>query len=367
LNNKKLKNALKKIFLESHHVKNLFFGFGQFNYSLIKGLSTVVKEEKNLKFCLNVKDKSFFKKKFGELFLYKKYKSTQRYKPFRIKKKYDLWHSLNQNTKIEPFFNIPYLLTVHDVNFIEETSKDMSHEVNIRFQKKLDRSCAITYISSFAKESTHRYFKVPNVPEYIIYNGNPIDKVTIEESYEPVLNTDFEFVFSIGECTKRKNMMSLVKMISLTEDLHLVLAGKDTTDYAKELKQLVVDLNLEDRVHVLGKISEIDKQFFYKNCKAFVFPSLREGFGIPPIEAMSFGKPVFLSNNTSLPEIGGEKSFYWDHYEPEYMLSVFKKGMEKYDNNKEEFQNWYRERALFFNWEKTAKGYLKVYKDILKS
>ena len=61
--------------------------------------------------------------------------------------------------------------------------------------------------------------------------------------------------------------------------------------------------NLQDRVICTGKISEFDKQYYLKHCTAFVFPSLREGFGIPPIEAMRFGKPVFISNNTSLPEV----------------------------------------------------------------
>jgi len=62
-------------------------------------------------------------------------------------------------------------------------------------------------------------------------------------------------------------------------------------------------------VSLLGTISESDKIFYYKNCLAFAFPSLREGFGFPVLEAMTFGKPVFLSNKTSLPEIGGSHAF----------------------------------------------------------
>src|SRR5690606_29202194 len=134
---------------------------------------------------------------------------------------------------------------------------------------------------------------------------------------------------------------------------------------ANEIRELIRKFNLEEKVHLPGKISEADKQYYYQNCEAFVFPSLREGFGIPPIEAMRFGKPVFLSNNTSLPEIGGEHSFFWDHYDPEYMAKMLKDGMEKFNNNKQFYENWYTARAQSFNWKTTAEKYLEVYKSLL--
>lgn len=357
---------MKKIFLESHNIKNLYFGFGQFNYNLIKALDELIKKESNLRLVANVDDKAKFKNIFSSKMMYKKYKSLQRYPLFRIKEKYDLWHSLNQNTKIEPFFDLPYVLTVHDVNFIDENSSDLTNERNVRFQKKLNRSNSIVYISEYAKESTHKCFKVPNVYESVIYNGNPIADKYLPVDYSCKLNFKKEFVFSIGEFTSRKNMKSIVYMISKTENLDLVLAGKDNTKYGDELKSLIKELDLSERVHILGKISENEKMFCYKSCVAFVFPSLREGFGIPPIEAMSYGKPVFLSNNTSLPEIGGKYAFYWDHYEPNYMLDVFKKGMSVYNKNKEDYSNIYIKHARSFSWDKAAKEYLKVYKQVLK-
>ena len=119
------------------------------------------------------------------------------------------------------------------------------------------------------------------------------------------------------------------------------------------------------RVHTLGKVSENEKKHLYLNCAAFAFPSLREGFGIPAIEAMTYGKPVFLANNTSLPEIGGEHAFFWDNFEIDHMTTVFLNGMQKYNKEKEFYSDWYKQRAASFTWEKAAKAYCEVYKKAL--
>lgn len=355
---------MPNIFLESHNIKNQHFGFGQFNYHLIKGLYNA--NIKDFKITLHAKDASPLKKEFGSYFNYKKYYSLSRHKAFRIRKKYDLWHCLNQNIKIEPYYNIPYVLTVHDVNFIDEVSNDLSHDINIRFQNKLNRSHAITYISEYAKQSTHQYFKVPNVPEYVIYNGNPIIDIQIPENYTPKQTSNKPYLFSIGEFTERKNFRTLIEMLAHLPNYNLILSGNNSTAYANStLQNTIEELKLENRVIITGKISELDKQYYLQNCEAFVFPSLREGFGIPPIEAMRFGKPVFLSNNTSLPEIGGKHAFYWDNYEPNYMATILKEGLNIFNKNKGELSQKYINHAKSFNWNETAKQYINVYKSVL--
>ncbi|WP_418603323.1 glycosyltransferase family 4 protein [Hwangdonia sp.] len=355
---------MQHIFLESHNIKNQHFGFGQFNYHLIKGLYNANIE--GFKITLHAKDTHVLKEEFGTYFNYKKYYSLRRHKAFRIRKKYDLWHCLNQNIKIEPHYDMPYLLTVHDVNFIDEVSSDLNHERNIKFQNKLNRSTAITYISDYAKQSTHQYFKVPNVPEFVIYNGNPIIDIEIPENHKPKLTSKKPYLFSIGEFTERKNFHTLVEMLALLPEYNLILSGNNNTGYASAtLQNTIKKLKLESRVIITGKISELDKQYYMQNCEGFVFPSLREGFGIPPIEAMRFGKPVFLSNNTSLPEIGGEHAFYWNHFESTYMAKVLKDGLNTFNKNKTKFSQNYVKHAKSFNWNNAAKQYIEVYKSIL--
>ncbi|QIE58025.1 glycosyltransferase family 4 protein [Rasiella rasia] len=355
---------MKEIFLESHNLKNPFSGFGQFNLHLIRGLSQ--NDLSHLNITLHAKDTGVLQKEYGSTFIYKKYKSLTRHKPFRIKKKYDLWHCLNQNIKVEPFYNIPYLLTVHDIHFITEGSDGLQQKLRAQFNKKLQRATAITYISEFAKKDTHKHFEVPNVPEFVIYNGNTITDVSVPENFAPKKTPSAPFLFSIGDFSERKNFISLVEMLRHLPHHQLVLAGNNQSVYADTLRNLVETYQLTNRVILPGKIGDDEKKYYLKNCEAFLFPSLREGFGIPPIEAMRFGKPVFLSNNTSLPEIGGAQSFYWDHYDPEYMATIFKEGMETYFAHQTEYEEWYIARAKSFNWKTTAKQYLDVYNTILQ-
>ena len=94
------------VFLESHHIKNLNFGFGQFNYHLIKGLHNHIPSD--FRMTLHAKNIQDLKHEYGSNFNYKKYYSFRRYNFLRIRKKYDLWHCMNQNTRIEPYHNIPY-------------------------------------------------------------------------------------------------------------------------------------------------------------------------------------------------------------------------------------------------------------------
>ena len=145
----------------------------------------------------------------------------------------------------------------------------------------------------------------------------------------------------------------------------MYIAGKKKFEYAQKVQNTIKELKLEDRVVLLGEVTEAEKHFMFANCTAFGFPSLLEGFGIPPLEAMSYGKPVFLSKKTSLPEVGGEAAFYWDNFEPKYMAQIFKKNMTEYEAHKNVFEEKLKARANFFSWDKAAKEYLKVYKQLL--
>jgi len=359
---------MKEILLESHNIGNLFFGFGQFNHHLIEAFSqqsSLLKEE-HIRLTLLSKNPSQLATQFSRDFSYKKYHSLQRKPLFRIRKKYDLWHSLNQNTKVEPYHDIPYLLTVHDVNFMEENTGESLLKRQKLFKEKLQRSDAITYISNYAKEMTHHYFEVPNVKEYVIYNGSPSKTIEIPETYTPEIVPNQPYLFSIGEFLEKKNFHTLVEMLEHLPEVSLVLSGKRTTSYGEKIETLIKKLQLQNRVFITGKISELDKNYYYKNCLAFTFPSLREGFGIPPIEAMKYGKLVFLSNKSSLPEVGGKHAFYWEHFAPKYMAEVVLEGLNEYQNNTEEYQKNYRDHANSYSWDKTALDYLEVYKSLLK-
>lgn len=353
----------KSVFLETHNINNRAGGLGTFNYELIKGLSELDFNGMNL--TLNATDTAALKNEFGEKFNYNKYSSLSRIKIFRIRKNYDLWHSVNQNIKVEPHKCKNYLLTIHDVNFTEEVSADINHKRNQLFLKKLNKATAITYISEFSKQQTHQYFDVPNVPEYVIYNGNPITALLDTSSYIPNVPVDKPFFYTIGDFIERKNYESIINMMKLIKDYNLIISGNNDKKYGEEIKKIISDNGLTNQVFLTGKVTNEGKQFFMKNCTAFLFPSIREGFGLPPIEAMSFGKPTFLSDKTSLPEIGGNASQYWTNFDPEYMKTVLFDGLNHYENNKQGCEAIFKQRAARFNWKTAAAEYLDVYKNIL--
>lgn len=353
---------MKTVFLESHNINNPYTGFGQFNLHLLKGFYNC--KDPDIQFIVHTPKTRFLKKQFGNFFRYKYYLGLRRYDFAQIRKNYDCWHSLNQNTKIEPRNSMPYVLTVHDINFVEEISNDPNHPRNMLFVEKLRRADAITYISEFAKSSTHEFFDIPDVPEYVIYNGNPIDEFVDTSGFTPPEKLKEKFLFSIGDFRERKNFHLLVEMMPHLKDYQLVIAGNDTRDYAETVWAAVEKFEVQDRVIFAGRVDNVGKQYYFENCEALLFPSLREGFGLPPIEAMSFGKPVFLAPTTSLPEIGGEYAFYFDDFEPKNMVEVFKQGMKTYGSNIELYRSELKKQAARFNWNDAAKEYIKVYKSL---
>jgi glycosyltransferase involved in cell wall biosynthesis len=355
------KKVMKSVFLESHNMKNRAGGLGTFNYELIKAIAG--KPLTDLEIYLNLKNPQTAKEEFKDVFKYKKYNSLQRHALFRIRKKFDVWHSLNQNTKVEPL-STPgkYILTVHDVNFMEEKN-DAAAEAHIKiFKEKLKRADIITYISEFARKQTHEYFEIPEVPQKVIYNGNPITTLVNLDDYNTNIPTDKPFFYSIGDFVARKNFMAIVKMAEITEGFNLVISGGNDKAYGEEVKAYIKLKNLEHKVFLTGKVNEQGKQYFMANCAAFLFPSIREGFGLPPIEAMRFNKPVFLSTLTSLPEIGGDAAFYWKNFDAEYMRDFVLQNLDSFNNNPNDYLPKIRERADFFSWDKAAGEYISLYR-----
>lgn len=114
-----------------------------------------------------------------------------------------------------------------------------------------------------------------------------------------------------------------------------------------------------DRIHITGGISESEKKWYYQHCTAFVFPSVAEGFGMPVLEAMDLGKPVFLSNLTSLPEVGGALAYYFTSFDPEEMRQVLQAGLTHYSNTSP--QDALHRHARSFSWLEAARKYLAIY------
>lgn len=274
----------------------------------------------------------------------------------------DIWHITYQNTGyMKGNKKVKKVLTIHDLNFLYEKTDPQKIQKNLRkVQQNIDRADHLVAISNYAKNDVLKHLDTHNKPFDVIYNGV---HVTEPENYtDPSYKPQKEFLFSIGTVLPKKNFHVLPALLR-GNDYELIIAGKSDKGYVDKIMEMAKQYDVADRVHLPGPISYEDKCWYLKNCKAFMFPSIAEGFGIPVIEAMHFGKPVFLSTRTSLPEVGGKYAYYFDNFEPDYMQQVFEKGREDYETNNRTSD--IVKHALAFNWDKAASEYYEVYKSVI--
>jgi glycosyltransferase involved in cell wall biosynthesis len=275
----------------------------------------------------------------------------------------DIWHAPFQSGRLIPTHTrrTKVVLTVHDLNVLHEDKPDKERVESLqRTQKLINASHAIICISEHTKSDVLKNLEVRNKPLYVIHNGTHhiAGAPASPKGYRPYL----PFVFTMGYVNRKKNFHTLLALLKDPE-LELVVAGKlDEPEYVAAMKKQAWDLGVSDRLRILGPVSEEDKAWYFRNCRAFALPSLAEGFGAPVVEAMKFGKPLFLSDRTSLPEIGGDVSFYFSNFDPDHMYSVYKAGMKEYMKNG--LSQRIMKRGQSFSWEEKAREYVKVYRSL---
>lgn len=277
----------------------------------------------------------------------------------------DIWHAPFQSGRIVPdkkkFPGIKVVLTIHDLNPLHEgKSLDEQQQSLAHTQSLIDKTDAIVCISQFCKDDVLKNCDVGDKPIYVIYNGT--HKVHAPQLNDTSYKPKRPFLFGMGYVNTKKNYHVLLALLK-NESIELVIGGRlDEPDYIEKMKQQAIKMGVFDRVHILGPVSEGEKGWYFQHCLAFVHPSLAEGFGAPVVEAMHFGKPIFLSSLTSLPEIGGDAAFYFPSFDPDKMQEVFFRGMIKYE--KEMMIEQIKKRGMEFDWKEKAKQYLTVYQSL---
>lgn len=278
-------------------------------------------------------------------------------------KQIDAWHATHQDTQYFPFKkNIPTVLTIHDLNYLNDPLKSSSKKKSFYndLKKKIETANHLTFISQFSLNDFKQHFNVENKPSTVIYNGCNI--IEIENVLPPKNKPSNPFLFTIGTITEKKNFHVIPALLANT-DYHLIIAGiTQNEDYKQQIIKEAKRHRVENRIIFANAISENDKQWYYKNCEAFIFPSLAEGFGLPVIEAMYFGKPVFLSTATSLPEVGGNVAYYFSTFDAEDMQQTLALGLR--DFKEKNMAKAVKERANQFSWQNAAIDYLNVYRSL---
>ena len=209
-------------------------------------------------------------------------------------------------------------------------------------------------VSENSKKDILRFYRVPEEKIAVVYNA--VDARFIHRQREDVeylidkykLPRDKKVIMYVGNLKPHKNLPKLLEAYSEMKDREntcLVLVGKafDSEDLTPEIKKL----GIEDSVVKTGIIVDNELVDFYNLADLFVFPSLYEGFGIPPLEAMACGTPVVCSNNSSLPEVVGDAAYMFNPYD----VNQIKEAMENVLCNsslaEKLIERGYRRAAMF--------------------
>ena len=349
----------KQLVFDAERMKYPHTGLYHYCLQLGRALQKIVNEStEELKFYV----RPGHEKSFGENAQYLEQHGLHKF--FMPTANATVWHTTYQATNYFPFRKkVKVVFTIHDLNVVHENKmspKRLQKELN-KIQKRIDAADHIVAISHFTLADIKKYLKLNNKPATVIHNGCNIQ--FIKNIAAPQNLPAAQFLFTLGTINAKKNFHVLPCLL-VGNSRQLFIAGiTDDEDYKQAIIKEAEKIGVADRVIFTGPINENDKQWYMKNCEAFLFPSLAEGFGLPVIEAMYFGKPVVLSNATALPEIGGPNAYYFNDFEPENMRTVLENALQYFEENPAA-KGKMIERAKMFTWEDAAKKYLEVYRSL---
>lgn len=353
-----------KIVLDCEQLKNPYTGLCTFSSDLAEAMSKIVADNDDLSFFIGKLEN----KPFGSKYKYLRRRLWNSITCRFFLPKLDIWHSTYQLALYTGGgWATKKVLTIHDLNFLyENTSREKYDRYMHKYQKNINKADHIVAISEFVKNDILAHLDVKGKPVSVIYNGYKVKEY--QEYDTPVYRPYGKFLFTIGMLNSKKNFKTLPCLLA-NNNYELIIAGKTDPfdpDYTQEILAEADKLGVRDRVHLLGAVSDEDKYWYLSNCLAFVFPSIAEGFGLPVLEAMHFGKPVFISNLTSLPEVGGRYAYYFEEFSPEYMQTVFENNMTDFNADRNRSKE-IMEHARTFSYEKAAKAYYDIYKSLLRN
>lgn len=289
---------------------------------------------------------------------------------FLNKQKPDLVHFGKDHQPI--LYRGKHITTMHDLTTMRFTNPDKNSLV---FKAK--QQVYKQVVKHAAKSSQHIITPTQFVKDDLItYTGISADKVTvtyesadkINDQPEPVTGLEnAQFIMYVGRPTPHKNLWRLIEAHRELKGSHphlkLVLAGKLDANY-KQLQQKTQDEQIANIVFT-DFITDGQLRWLYEHCQAYVFPSLSEGFGLPPIEAMVHGAPVISSNTTCLPEVNGDAAHYFDPTNVQNISDAINEVLTDKQLRNQLIDNG-RVQAAKYSWRTMAQQTLGIYDQVLE-
>ena len=331
-------------------------GLGEFSQQFcrqIADLAPAWKERFGIHFFLHLPQKyeGFFGPNVGYFPTYRFQKYLHLTRPT-----FSVWHSLHQGVRfLPPMGTGHHIQTIHDLNFLYDPNCNKTNTYLRRRQRLVNRSDSIFAISNHVKSDIVNHLHCATEP-MVIYNG--VSDLT-SAPRKPVRELEHQdFFLHISRMAPSKGIYHLLDLADSWPEKKFVFAGGANAS-TRNVEGIVAERKLRN-ITLLTDVSHEEKAWLYANCSAFLFPSLTEGFGLPPIEAMCFGKPVFLSNRTCLPEIGKHFAYYWDDLSAPSMKKIMLQGLQ----NPHEATS-VQAHGRSYSWELCVKSYAEKYLNVL--
>jgi glycosyltransferase involved in cell wall biosynthesis len=285
---------------------------------------------------------------------------------------------------VPQYLPCPYIVTVHDVlDFMAREHNGSGLRRTMHFygtRMVLRHAARILAVSNFTKKDLDRLFGIPGEKVEVVYNAlddrfrqghaNDADRQVIAERYQ----VNYPFVLYAGRIRAQKNVVRIIEAFSLLKgeldkegrfpDLKLIIIGDEVSRHP-DLRRTVIRSGVQEHVRFLGFVPIDVLRIFYDVAKVFAFPSLYEGFGLPPLEAMAHGTPVVTSNTSSLPEVVGNAAVMVN---PENVFDIMR-GLHRVlvdQPLREKLKQRGYEQVERFSWEASVGHMLQVYREVAR-
>jgi glycosyltransferase involved in cell wall biosynthesis len=287
----------------------------------------------------------------------------------------DLFHA--PHYVVSPLVGCPVVVTIHDcihLRFPQYLPNRMAYLYARTFMAiGARRAKRIITVSQASKDDIQRYLRTPASKIEVIHNGldarylSPPDATEVDKVRERfILNAPF--ILYAGNIKPHKNVERLIEAFALLrqdghQDFKLLIIGDELSKYPG-LRRLVHRHHLHPHVRFFGFVSDATLAALYRLASIFVFPSLFEGFGFPPLEAMASGTPVITSNVSSLPEVVGDAAVLVDPLNPPAIAAAMARVLSDPALRRDLIARGHV-RAQAFSWTEAAARTREVYHSVL--
>jgi glycosyltransferase involved in cell wall biosynthesis len=275
-----------------------------------------------------------------------------------------------------PFCRVPVVVTIHDLAFerMPETfTRRGSFQLKLTVRRTAKKAARVATVSEYSRQDLLDIYKLPPEKVVVTYNGvessfNPRPSVPNEaEEVRRRFGVSRDFLLAVGSLQPRKNLVRLIRayarLRSERQDFRpqLVIVGRKLW-LASEIFDEVKRHPWADDVILTGYVADEDLPALYRAARAFVYPSLFEGFGLPPLEAMACGTPVVTSDVSSLPEITGDAALLIDPNDERALANALIEVVNN-DRLRAELREKGIAQAMKFTWRDAAEKTLRLYQE----